>query len=152
MTHNEIENLSNSELLELLSNCNEEQIRRNSSKTVAELRIAFDKSISNNWIKVKNSNPDFDSTYFYVHVIRVDSVYSIAYKQIVIEVEYDVYYAVSDTDTEQVVYCDVASDDEIFKFNFAEYVEKIDANTIETMLKNSFDKMIDTYNKTITIL
>lgn len=53
MTRDEIEDLSNSELLELLSNCNEEQNRRNSLTTAAELRMKIAKSISNKWIKVK---------------------------------------------------------------------------------------------------
>lgn len=152
MTRDEIEDLSNSELLELLSNCNKEQNRRNFLTTATELRMEIAKSVSNMWIKVKNSNTDFDNVYFYVHIIDIDSVYSITSKHIVIEAKYDVYYSFSDTDTEQCAYCNATSNDKIFKFNLDDYVEKVDANTIETMLKNSFDKMIDTYNKTITIL
>lgn len=153
MTRDEIENLSNSELLELLSNCNEEQNRRNSLTTAAELRMEIDKIIRNKWIKVKNSNSDFDNVYFYVHIIGIDSVYNnITSKHIVIEAEYDVYYSFSDTDAEQCVYCNATSSDKIFKFNLNDYVEKVDANAIKTMLKNSFDKMINTYNKIITIL
>lgn len=143
--------MSNSELLELLSNCNEEQNRRNSLTTAAELRMEIDKSISNKWIKVKNSNPDFDNVYFYVHIIGINSVYNIT-KHIVIEAEYDVYYSFSDTDTEQCAYCNATANDKIFKFKLSDYVEKVDANIIETLLKNSFDKMIDTFNKIITIL